>query len=296
MTQHSTQSIPITAADRLGFTIFTAIAVHALIVLGIAFTYQDKVAPPPTLEITLASYESKERPKEADYLAQINQQGSGLLDEKALPSSDQQAKFQDDMIREVDPQLQQQLSMPQQTVADYQYVVTTETSDDKMLVMEDKEPQPEASENIDTSQEQMERITEIASLEAQFYKQLQEYANRPRIKRLNSASTVEEPGAYYKESWRRRVELIGNINYPTQARQQKLYGELRMAVTIRKNGSLVKVEILEPSGSAILDEAALKIVRMAAPYEPFDDSLKNFDMVEIIRTWRFERGGGQLNL
>ena len=280
----------VSSADRLGFTLFVAIALHLLVVLGITFAINEKTAPPPTLEVTLATYESKERPEKADYIAQINQQGSGTLDKKALPSSEQQAQFQTEAIKEVQPKAQT-AAQPEQTLADQRRVTTTSSSKHKVATaaVDVKNLKPVVDER-DEARKRIDFKNEVASLEAQFNRQRQEYAKRPRIKRLTAASTQQEAGAFYKESWRRRVETVGNLNYPEKARQLKLYGELRLMVAINKDGTLNKIEVLNSSGSQILDDAAIRIVRMASPFTPFDDTLKSYDLVEIIRTWRFEPG------
>ncbi|MFK0571490.1 energy transducer TonB, partial [Endozoicomonas sp.] len=100
----------------------------------------------------------------------------------------------------------------------------------------------------------------------------------------------QEAGAFYKESWRRKVEKVGNINYPEKARRDQLYGELRLMVAIKRDGTLSSVEIMASSGYKVLDDAAIRIVKLASPFAPFDDTLKSYDIVEIIRTWRFEPG------
>ncbi|WP_422449797.1 MULTISPECIES: energy transducer TonB [unclassified Endozoicomonas] len=290
MTQPATiSSAAVSTADRLGFTLFMAGALHVLIVLGITFSFNDKPAPPPTLEVTLASYQSKEKPKEADYLAQINQQGSGTLDEKALPSSDQQAQFQEDTIKEVKPQ-SQTAAQPEQAVTEQTRITTRAKSQQQVSATDDREKQEPIAVEKDKPRKHIDLKNEIASLEAQFHQQRQEFAKRPRIKRLTAASTLQEAGAFYKESWRRKVEKVGNINYPEKARKQKLYGELRLMVAINRDGTLSNVEILDSSGYRVLDDAAVRIVRMASPFAPFDDTLKSYDIVEIIRTWRFEPG------
>ncbi|MGO0305472.1 energy transducer TonB [Endozoicomonas acroporae] len=290
MTQPATiSSAAVSTADRLGFTLFMAGVLHVLIVLGVTFSFNDKPAPPPTLEVTLASYQSKEKPKEADYLAQINQQGSGTLDEKALPSSDQQAQFQEDTIKEVQPQ-SQTAAQPEQTVTEQTRITTRAKSQQQVSATDDREKQEPIAVEKDTPRKHIDLKNEIASLEAQFHQQRQEFAKRPRIKRLTAASTLQEAGAFYKESWRRKVEKVGNINYPEKARKQKLYGELRLMVAINRDGTLSNVEILDSSGYRVLDDAAVRIVRMASPFAPFDDTLKSYDIVEIIRTWRFEPG------
>ena len=139
---------------------------------------------------------------------------------------------------------------------------------------------------FDSSQLSME----IASLEAQLSMERELYAKRPKIHRLNAASTLRDKGAWYKEEWRKKIERIGNLNYPDEARRQRIYGSLRLLVTINRDGTLYEVQVLESSGHSVLDQAAMRIVRLAAPYAPFSGDLAEFDRLEIIRTWRFERG------
>ena len=152
----------------------------------------------------------------------------------------------------------------------------------------EEEPQPDAQEApiFDTTQ----LSAEIASLEAQLAQEQQLYAKRPKIHRLNAASTMRDKGAWYKDEWRKKVERVGNLNYPEEARRQRIYGSLRMLVSINRDGTLYEVQVLESSGQQVLDQAALRIVRLAAPFAPFTGDLADIDRLEIIRTWRFERG------
>lgn len=285
------QSPTVTSTDRFGFTLFMAVVIHAVVMLGISFSIRDKPAAPPTLEVTLAKYESAGRPKDADYLAQINQQGSGTLEQKALPSSDQLAQFQANEIKEVQPQSQTEVRPEQIKRRDSQVVTQARSTHTAANTNEERKPVPE-TEVQEQPRKRIDLRSEIESLEAHFNNQRQEYAKRPRIKRLTAASTMQEPGAYYKEAWRRKVERIGNLNYPEQARQNSLYGELRLMVAINHDGTLSDVEVLQSSGQKVLDDAAMRIVKLASPFAPFGDDLRSYDMVEIIRTWRFEPGHG----
>jgi len=131
------------------------------------------------------------------------------------------------------------------------------------------------------------RGQEIAKLSAKIEEETTAYANRPRRKAI-SASTQEYKYASYLEAWRRKVESIGNLNYPEEAKRQKLYGNLILRVALRADGSLEEVRVLRSSGSQILDEAAVRIVHLAAPFAPFPPDIRQeTDFLDITRTWQF---------
>ncbi|MGH8485424.1 MAG: TonB family protein, partial [Pseudomonas sp.] len=280
----------IRAADRLGFTLFLAALVHLALILGLGFTFTKPEEIRRTMEITLSTFKSDKAPEKADYLAQDNQQGSGTLDKKAVPKTTEVAPFQDSKINKVTPppasrpEVQPQPTPPKA-------VVTTQAPKPQKVETKPKEvkPQPKpkaATPEFDSSQ----LSSQIASLEAELSHEQQLYAKRPRIHRLNAASTMRDKGAWYKDEWRKKVERIGNLNYPDEARRQQIYGSLRLMVSINSDGSLYEVLVLESSGQPLLDQAAQRIVRLAAPFAPFTGDLADIDRLEIIRTWRFARG------
>lgn len=273
--------------DRLGFTLFLAAVLHALIILGITFDLPSPRELSKTLEITLASIPSPNKPEQADYLAQLDQEGSGTLDEKAAPSTPEETVFQDTEIKTVTPI--EQAAPPPEPKAPEKIVTTTAKAKDSV---EPDKPTPDPLDTPRINQRfDLSRLSdEIASLEAQLAEERQQYAKRPRVHRINAASTMRDKGAYYKDAWRRKVERVGNQNYPAEARSQSIYGSLRLLVAINRDGSLRDVQILESSGHQLLDNAALRIVRLAAPYAPFSGELMDIDVLEIIRTWRFEPG------
>ena len=130
---------------------------------------------------------------------------------------------------------------------------------------------------------------QLASLEAELDEQTQAYVNRPRVRRLTSVSAKQAVDAAYLADWRQRLEAVGNKYYPEASVRYGLYGDLRLLVVIHKDGSLEDIRILKSSGYAVLDEAAIKIVRLAAPYSPFPSELAaTTDKLEIIRTWQFQ--------
>ena len=109
-----------------------------------------------------------------------------------------------------------------------------------------------------------------------------------RILRLDAAVPGGTQVAYYLESWRRKVERIGKLNYPTQARSKGVGGSLRLLVAIGSDGALSEVRVLETSGHRMFDDAAVRIVRLAAPYSPFPPGMREtIDQLEIERTWQF---------
>jgi protein TonB len=241
------------------------------------------------MEVTLAKQHPKRRPERADFLAQFNQIGSGTMEDKALISTTTKAQFQDTETHKTGQSLRQRASYK---MVEHTQTTATTTNITAHNITADSEvtetaPQKPKFENKKSLQA---RALEIASLEARINHQRQIYAKNPRIKRLTSLSTVFRADAFYLNSWRRKIESVGNLNYPQKARKDKLYGSLRLMVAILADGSLKEVELLDSSGHKVLDDAAIRIVRLSAPYAPFPDELrKSTDVLEIIRTWQFKK-------
>lgn len=276
----------VSARDRLSFTLFIAAALHAVVLLGVGISTPDVKAPQRSLEVTLAQHRSDEAPDKADFLAQANQQGSGDLDEKKEISTTEMADFHDNVIREIEPQ--QSAARQQQEQLRIPRVITTvgRSSFKAAILKEQKEA--EKNKKLDETLSQIQRDMEIASLEAQYKAKRQVYANRPRKRQLTAASTKEARDALYLDNWRQRIEEVGNINYP---KKLKVYGSLQMLVAINADGTVNRVKVLKSSGYKGLDDAALRIVRLAAPFQRFPQEIrKDTDILEIIRTWKFEKG------
>jgi protein TonB len=126
-------------------------------------------------------------------------------------------------------------------------------------------------------------------LQAQIDRQIDEYQKRPR-KKFIGANAREYRFAQYEEDWRVKVERIGTLNYPAEARG-KHYGHLRLTVTIRADGTVESVELDRSSGLKVLDQAAFKIVQMASPFAAFPaDIRRDTDLLVITRTWFFGQG------
>ncbi len=281
---------PSATSERLSFTIFMALAAHALVIFGVTFGVNFSQQLSPTLEITLATHKSEQEPDKADYLAQTNQQASGSANEARELSTRQKAEFADSQINEVTPLPSVKAAQANLQVIQDQ-VTTTANSDFKLAKVE--EPDPFKPEDVTGELNDVElRNLEIASLRAKLDQQRQAYAKRPRIRRLTSVSTKAAYDAEYLYKWASKVEFVGNRNYPEQALKDKTYGKLRLSVIVNANGTIDSAEILQSSGHSILDDAALQIVHLSSPFPPFPPEIrKNADQLEIIRTWRFDITG-----
>lgn len=275
--------------ERFGFTVFLSACVHAIIILGVGFTYLEELNSEPALEITMAQYRSEFAPDEADFLAQENQIGSGTLDSAAAPSTPFKSDFNDDVIQEVVPVPQAPEILNDIDVRDTAIISSFQNEQQVQQQLDEIEPEDEKPLSEESTPDDLSLA--IASLQAQLDLQRQEYAKRPRRYTISSASTKKSHDALYLDGWRRRIEAVGNINYPLAARQQQLYGSLRMLVALFPNGEVSEIQILQSSGHSILDQAAIQIVNMAAPFAPFPEVMRaEADILEIIRTWRFHEG------
>ncbi|WP_372970746.1 energy transducer TonB [Marinobacter sp.] len=283
-------AVQVSDFDRFSFTLFMALALHAIVVLGITFAPEPPRSSAQTMEITLSQFDDETDPDEADFLAQTSQKGSGTEEAPVEMTSPQPTDISQQEIAEVQPEPPSQVEPVQRQE---QPLVQTEARSERQ-VSEPDTAEPEAEEPLPVKEKKslMERSLEIASLEARFDQQQQAYAKKPRVMRVTAASTLKSTNAWYVQNWVGKVTRVGNINYPKEARQQGIHGTLRMLVSLKKDGSIKELAILESSGSTVLDDAAVRIVRMAAPFAPFpDDMRENVDELEIIRTWVFERRG-----
>ncbi|MDI9243943.1 energy transducer TonB [Marinobacter sp. CHS3-4] len=276
--------------DRFSFTLFLALVLHAIIALGITFAPEDPRSSAQTMEITLSQFDDETEPDKADFLAQTNQKGSGTKEEPVEMTSPNPSEVNQKNIEPVQPE---PASRTEPVAREEKAVVQTQAETERSSPQPEK-AEPDVDEPLPVREKKslMERSLEIASLEARFDRQQRAYARKPRVMRVTAASTLKSTNALYVSNWVDRVVRVGNINYPSEARQKNLYGNARILVSLRKDGTVKELAILESSGSPVLDDAVKRIVRMAAPFPPFPDSLKETaDELEIIRTWVFGRQG-----
>jgi protein TonB len=255
-----------------------SVGIHAT-VLAVRFVDEQLLrvrATEPTLEVVLVNAKSDTRPAQPEALAQANLDGGGANDSgrrtSPLPSS---FEIRDgdtlDQARRVVAQLEQEQKQLLQSFASQRRTEAV--------------PLQEPREMPDTGPKDDARQT-LARMQAEIARQISDYQKRPR-KHHFMPSTSENRFARYVEDWREKVEKIGNDFYPDEARG-RIYGSLRMTVSIRRDGSLVDSTVDKSSGSPVLDRAARRIIKLAAPFPPFPPEIaRDTDVLEITRTWIF---------
>ena len=307
----------ITPDDRLALTVFIAIVLHAMIVLGISF------APDPggdprfeALEIILVPERSPKAPEEADLLAQANLEGGGDADASARPATPVKAPLPSytAAIAAAPPPPQEPIPVPAarepppaaaEGAAAVEEKLVQEAEHATLALPARREaptkavapaavdaPEPEQQvevrpDPLPTAAQLLTRSFALASLNAELQQRLDSRAKRPRQKYI-SANTKEYRYAAYMEAWRAKVERIGNINYPDEARLRQLSGSLLLDVALTPDGQVQEITVRHSSGQKVLDDAAVRIVELASPFAPFpDDIRREVDVLHVTRTWRF---------
>jgi protein TonB len=275
--------------DRvLGAAIGLSLALHAGL-LSVHFKFPDSLGwkrSSAPLEVVLVNARTKERPAKADVLAQANLNRGGTVDERRraktpLPVTEPRnpgKDLADAQRRQRSLEAEQQELVAQARAAQTRVPAPSPTQPG----VEEPGAQPSGRDLADLALAAMR-------LQAQIDRQIEEYQKRPR-KKFIGANSAEYRFAQYEEDWRVKIERVGTLNYPAEARG-KIYGNLRLTVTIRPDGSVESIELDRSSGLKVLDAAAFKIVRMATPFAAFPADIKrDTDLLVITRTWFFGQG------
>ncbi|MDX1250690.1 MAG: energy transducer TonB [Gammaproteobacteria bacterium] len=275
-------SPPITPTDRLGLTLFFAIVIHALVILGVTFSREMSKEPAstPTLEIILAHNPSKKKVENPDFLAQAHQEGGGTSETRHRPTApppEPVSSAPGNAPISQAPSSFKAVPAPEQ--------VTTQRNPEQQTAPADEtSPAPHAPS---AAVELVMRSREIARLEAELSDSIQTYARRPKH-RFISARTAEYRDATYLAAWQAKIETVGNLNYPEEARRRNLHGQLLLDVALNPDGSVNDIKLIRSSGEKVLDDAAMRIVKLAAPFGAFPEGMRrDTDVLHITRTWQF---------
>jgi protein TonB len=266
----------------LVFAFALSFALHGVL---LSTRFVSPPAKPPQrdrgLEVVLVNARHVRPPVEAEALAQANLDGGGTSEEKVRPKSPLPPK---DARRDGEA-LVDARTRKESRPAPRNDVLTRPKA--KVAVpAAPPQAEPETTERPASGLDVFDSVAAIARLEAQIDQRIEEYAKRPR-KKFIGARTKEYRFAQYVEDWRQKIERVGTLNYPDSARG-RLYGSLMLSVVIRADGSIERVELQRSSGQPVLDEAAVRIVELAAPFAAFPPDIRvDTDVLIITRTWTF---------
>ena len=278
--------------DRRSRVLYASVAASLLlhaILLAVHFRFPDELrwkSANQQLDVILVNAKSRQRPGKADALAQSNLEGGGETDQNRraktpLPVLDPRNPGRD---------LAQAQRRVRELEAQQRKLLAQSRKSRERVAPEAERRAPAEAPAAELSGRDLADLSLAAlRLQAQIDRQVEAYQKRPR-KKFVGASAVEYRFAQYEEDWRQKVERIGTVNYPAAARG-KLYGNLRMTVTLRPDGNVESIELDRSSGLKVLDDAAFRIVRMASPYASFPAEIRrDTDLLVITRTWFFGRG------
>ncbi len=280
------------ASDRILTTCFLAALVHGIIILGVTFSSTRSAADDEAaggLEVVLVSDRapSVANNPNARYLSERTQLGSGntlkgerslipksslmAVDRLGIPSGDGLA----DQQAGADTGEEELVSTHSPSQKIFYYADPTEAKDPSQLpLLLEKRPDLAMTPNDDGIELRLR--------------------GEPKHELWIAADTRESDVAVYLDSWRRKIERVGTMNFPAAARRDKLSGTPVIEVTIGADGKLLRTVVRRSSGHAEIDEAAIRILKLAAPFDPFPSDLTaKHDEIRIAYEWQFLGGAAQ---
>ncbi len=265
----------------------TSVAVHLLLVFAVGAKLFDpsQFAPPHNvMDVVLVNAKSAAKPTKADALAQANLDGGGNTDEKRraktpLPaieqSAAQNAKQAEERVKQLEQEVKTLMTQARSTAKVMQGEIAQKSSGT---------PDPVSTADL------MQKSIEIQRLVAQISREYDSYQQRPKRKYVGGR-TQEYRFAAYVDAWRQKVERVGNLNYPGQARARGIHGAVQVTVAIKANGEVEDIEIHSTRANKILKDAVRRIVTLSTPFDRFPESFKrDTDILHITRTWIFGPG------
>ncbi len=278
-------------SDRLALALFLAAVLHGILILGLSFSEQlrrqhNRQHP---LDVVLVHTQAAETPDKAEHIAQFDQEASGSADRPDRPSNPTSSLLPTlSEGRAAVPQQQQPARF--KMVNAEQYLHSTRARE--QVASRDRTEQQQEAEEVRRKREALLHDMEIARLAAELEVAERRYAERPKIHFIDALSAKSAVEAKYIDDWVQRVEGIGNLNYPAEARRDRISGKLILNVLLDNDGSVLRVQVAVSSGSKVLDDAAVNIVHMSSPFPPFPPEMrKAYDQLMITRTWSFNTDG-----
>jgi protein TonB len=263
-----------------------SIALHLFLIVGLGFRLPSIPAwdaPHNVMDVVLVNAKSATKPQKADALAQANLDGGGNTDKKLRARSPFPTVDQRDPSHELKAAESRMKRLEQEA----KQLMTQMKSKARVAAIE---VAPQGASKDAEARDLVQKSLEIARLEAQIRRDYQAYQERPKRKFVGARAS-EYRFAQYVDNWRLKIERVGNLNYPQEAKARKIYGSLQLTVAIKADGEVESVEVNRSSGHKVLDQAAIRIVRLASPFDRFPGNIRaDTDILHITRTWTFTRG------
>ena len=280
---NATITPPVSSRDRISFTLLLAGAAHAFIILGLGFELAANPATAPaSIEVILTKTQNLQAPQDAKVIAEHNQLQSGSIDHDRRPASPavvEKSFYTDDQISSK--------AAPENSgfMSENKMVLHKNSTTGQLLSTRTSAHQPVAPRELRKNRQN------VAQLVSELREEKQLYARRPRINHIDTLSAKSAVEASYIRAWVEKVEIIGNINYPGLARQQKLSGTLVLSVLVNSDGQVLSSVIQQSSGKKILDNNAKKVVKLSSPFKQFPPEMRaQYDQLMITRTWIYQHG------
>lgn len=273
------------SADRLGVTLLFSVVAHAVLALGLTFEFEKAAPRLPSLDVILLQSANSEKPDKADFVAQANNSGGGNSDTARRPSQPLSSPLPKAVPGVAPIPLEE--GAPRPTPPSPVERLTSRASDFSVATDHQAPQAPEQPTAIERDSEQ--RKLEMAALAQEIQREAEQYAKRPKRKYI-SANTREYEFAAYMRAWVARIERIGNLNYPDEARRRQLHGQLVLTVGLQRDGRIKSIDVIQSSGHKVLDDAAIRITRLAEPFPTLPVSKEKVDELYISRTWQFLPG------
>ena len=274
-------------SQRISLTFAMAVGLHLLVLLGVGFAVDFKplTHPMETLDVVLVNWRSETPPDEADFLAQADQQGGGDSKEASRPSQENTGAAPG-LAEGKDAMDQQKKNAASADAARRQILVEERNAAEQQQITAIAQPEPPMPSAAELRQDSMQMARLQPGLQRDG-----EMQSHGKNKKYISANTRAYEYAAYMQAWVAKVERVGNINYPDELRRHKLIGNVILTVGIQRDGSVEEILVQRSSGEPLIDQAAVRIVRLASPYSPLTDQMdQNLDVLYITRTWEFSRG------
>jgi protein TonB len=276
--------------DRLVTTLFVASIVHGILIMGVSFSglLPSPSRAAPSLEVVLVQSKTQKdvTPDEALYLSQRNMSGSGTTTDKVRARSQMAtARLADNAGDESGTVLVDQL----RETAPQSLSLIAARSLSKFSVRAMQEPNEESADESSRARlmraqaardELVDEIDQVTQLHSDQVRELYVAVN-----------TRQSSVARYLALWKKKIEQVGTLNFPNDEMLVGLTGNPTLEVAIRSDGALHDIRVRESSNHARIDQSAMRIVRLASPFDPFPPEVKrDYDVMRFVYVWQFVDG------